>query len=102
MLPIFKFIAVFLLALAAGLGSAWYMIDAGAAFTTGRIGPWAVWYSAGNPTADPYTKAHFARTGRLPITSTSALYYSARSDRPSVAAPRTRWPIRRPRAVWSV
>ena len=80
MLPILKLIAVFLLSLAAGLGSAWYMIDAGAAFTTGRIGPWAVWYAAGNPAADPYTKAHFARTGRLPIISTSALYYFAKSD----------------------
>lgn len=80
MLPVLRLIAVFVLALLLGLGSAWYMIDEGSAFTTGRIGPWNVWYAAGNPNADPYTRAHFARSGRLPITSTSALYYVARSD----------------------
>ena len=35
---------------------------------------------AGNPDADPYTRAHFARLGRLPVTSTSALYYTAERD----------------------
>ena len=68
------------LALFLGLGSAWQMVDQGSALTTGRLGPWSVWYSAGSPNADPYTKAHFARSGRLPITSTSALYYLARVD----------------------
>lgn len=78
--PVLRLIAVFGLSLLMGLGSAWYMIGTGSAFTTGRIGPWNVWYSAGNPNADPYTRAHFARSGRLPITSTSALYYEAKID----------------------
>ena len=63
-----------------GLGSAWHMVDRGSILTTGKIGPWSVWYSAGSPNADPYTRAHFAQSGRLPITSTSALYYLAKTD----------------------
>lgn len=69
-----------MVALFLGLGSAWYMIAKGSPLTTGHIGPWSVWYSAGNPEADPYTRAHLARTGRLPITSSSALYYYAETD----------------------
>jgi hypothetical protein len=71
---------VFILALILGLGSAWYMIEEGSALTTSRVGPWSVWRSAGKPDADPYTKAHMARAGRLPITATSALYFFANGD----------------------
>ncbi len=63
-----------------GLASAWYMINHGSALTLQHVGPWSTWVSAGNPTADPYTRAHFARSGRLPITSTSARYYIAKTD----------------------
>jgi len=71
---------IFIIALILGLGSAWYMIDEGSALTTSRVGPWSVWRSAGKPDADPYTKAHMARAGRLPITATSALYFFADGD----------------------
>lgn len=74
------FLAVFGMSLVLGLGSAWYMIEEGSALTTRYIGPWSVWRAAGKPDADPYTKAHMARTGHLPITSTSALYYFAETD----------------------
>jgi hypothetical protein len=36
--------------------------------------------SEGNPNADPYTEAHVARSGRLPLTSTVARYFVARTD----------------------
>ncbi len=71
---------IFIIALILGLGSAWYMIEEGSALTTSRVGPWSVWRSAGKPDADPYTKAHMARAGRLPITATSALYFFANDD----------------------
>ncbi len=71
---------IFIIALILGLGSAWYMIEEGSALTTSRVGPWSVWRSAGKPDADPYTKAHMARAGRLPITATSALYFFADGD----------------------
>jgi len=73
-------IFIFIIALILGLGSAWYMIEEGSALTTSRVGPWSVWRSAGKPDADPYTKAHMARAGRLPITATSALYFFADGD----------------------
>lgn len=73
-------VCVFIIALALGLGSAWYMIEEGSALTTSRVGPWSVWRSAGKPDADPYTKAHMARAGRLPITATSTLYFFANTD----------------------
>ena len=34
----------------------------------------------GNPNADLYTKAHLARSGRLPLTSTTARYFTASTD----------------------
>ena len=73
-------VATFAVALLLGIGSAWYMIEHGSPLTTGRIGPWATWVSEGNPVADPYTKAHLARSGRLPLTSTIARYFVAHSD----------------------
>ncbi len=74
------FIGTFTVALLLGIGSAWYMIEEGSALTTTKVGPWASWNALGNPTADPYTKAHLARSGRLPLTSTVARYFVARAD----------------------
>ncbi len=68
------------IALAIGLGSAWHMVEQGSALTTLRHGPWTAWYAAGEPDADPYTKARVARTGRLPIVSTTAMEFVARTD----------------------
>lgn len=74
------FIGAFAVALVLGIGSAWYMIERGSLLTTTRIGPWTSWVSEGNPNADPYTRAHLARSGRLPLTSTAARYFSADTD----------------------
>lgn len=74
------FIGAFAVALILGIGSAWYMIERGSMLTTTRIGPWTSWLSEGNPNADPYTRAHLARSGRLPLTSTAARYFSASTD----------------------
>jgi hypothetical protein len=80
MRTIFDLIVVFTVALALGIGSAWYMIERGSPLTTRHVGPWASWLNEGNPNADPYTKAHLARSGRLPMTSTTARYFLARTD----------------------
>lgn len=63
-----------------GLGSARYMIDHGFSLITREGGPWKAWVQAGSSFADPYTRAHFARTGELPITSASGLTFSATTD----------------------
>lgn len=66
--------------LIAGIGSAWYMVDTGSALTTERVGPWVTWLSAARADADPYTRAHFARMGTLPMSTEVAQTLTARYD----------------------
>ena len=74
-------LAVFaLVAVGGGLGSAWYMIEAGSQLSTRTFGPWTAWTAAGRPDADPYTRAHTTRNALLPISSTLELTYKARTD----------------------
>ena len=80
MRTLLELIMLFVVALLLGTGSAQYMIEYGSPLTTKRVGPWASWISEGNPNADHYTKAHLARSGRLPLTSTTARYFLARTD----------------------
>ncbi len=74
-------LAVFLgLAVGGGLASAWYMIEAGSRLSTRTFGPWTTWAAAGRPDADPYTRAHIARNGLLPLSSTAELTFRAKTD----------------------
>jgi hypothetical protein len=74
-------LAVFLgVALGGGLGTAWYMIEAGSRLSTRTFGPWVTWASAGRPEADPYTRAHVARNALLPLSSTAELTFKAKTD----------------------
>lgn len=68
------------IAVAGGLVSSWYMIERGSALTTRAQGAWVTWTAAGRTDADPYTRAHFARRGVLPISSTIALAFEATRD----------------------
>lgn len=68
------------LALGGGLGTAWYMIEAGSRFSTRTFGAWTTWITAGRPDADPYTRAHTARNTLLPISSTLEVTFHAKSD----------------------
>lgn len=77
---IFNLVVFTALALAVGLGSAWHMIDRGSALTTVQHGPWSAWYAAGMPDADPYTKARVARSGTLPVVSTTEMKFIAHTD----------------------
>lgn len=79
-LPMLNFAVFLALALGLGFGTARLMIDEGSAITTQTEGAWVSWFRAGSPDADPYTRAHMARTGWLPIGSSSARYYTARVD----------------------
>ena len=67
-------------ALLTGLGSAYYVMDKGNSLMVVRSGPWALWTAAGRPDADPYTRAHFARQGALPLGAPSAHYFTATTD----------------------
>jgi hypothetical protein len=74
-------LAVFLgVSLGGGLGTAWYMIEAGSRLSTRSFGPWVTWASAGRPEADPYTRAHIARNALLPLSSTAELTFKAKTD----------------------
>lgn len=66
--------------LIAGIGSAWYMVDNGSSLTTVQYGPWVSWITAARADADPYTRAHFARLGTLPISTDVAQTFVARYD----------------------
>lgn len=76
----FYFIIFSGVSLVLGLGSAAYLIDDGFPLVVTSSGPWRAWVNAGSSYADPYTRAHVARTGRLPITSASGLTFFATED----------------------
>ena len=68
------------MAVLGGLGSAWYMVEHGSRLTTRQFGPWMIWTQSGKADADPYTRAHFARTGSLPAAASTERYYVAETD----------------------
>ncbi len=61
--------ALFLgIVLIGGVGSSWYMVRCGArASPHVTIGSWTTWPAAARSDADPYTRAHYARLGLLPL-----------------------------------
>ncbi|HRY07678.1 MAG TPA: DUF1214 domain-containing protein [Hyphomicrobiaceae bacterium] len=63
-----------------GIGSHWYMVQAGSMFSVSRIGPWESWENAARHNSDPYTRAHFARLGILPLSTDISRTYVARHD----------------------
>jgi hypothetical protein len=79
-LRLFEAILIATIVLAGGLGSSWYMVEAGTRFTTARQGPWMVWTAAARSDADPYTRAHFAATGTLPLSAEVQRTFVARHD----------------------
>lgn len=52
----------------------------GLATVSVRNGPWITWPSAGSTSADPYTRAHFAANGHLPLTAFEAITFRASTD----------------------
>jgi hypothetical protein len=74
-------IAVFLVCgLGLGYCTADYSMQEGLATVSVRNGPWIVWPLAGSTDADPYTRAHFAANGHLPLTAFEALTFRANTD----------------------
>jgi hypothetical protein len=63
-----------------GLGSSWSMIENGSPLSTVSAGPWTAWIAAGRTDADPYTRAHAARLGILPLSTEVAETYIAKAD----------------------
>lgn len=67
-----------------GLGSSWYMVSAGSAITTDRVGPWTSWVSEGRSDPDPYTRAYLARQRSFNLSTEIARTYYARTDEDGV------------------
>jgi len=67
-----------------GLGLGYYSADRavtdGLSFITERNGPWTIWPGVASPSADPYTRAHFATAGKLGLKQFEALVYRAETD----------------------
>lgn len=68
------------LAVFGGLASSRYAIDHGWFLTTETHGPWQHWIREGRTDADPYSRAHLAKSGALRIAADSAGIYEARID----------------------
>jgi hypothetical protein len=75
-----RFLIFVLITLVVGFGSAWRFVDHGFFATTYRFGPWSMWFREGTQDADPYTTAHVARQGSLPINATSYISFTATRD----------------------
>lgn len=69
-----------LIAFGFGIWSSWVLVERGATLMTKTSGAWTMWDSAGRPDADPYTRAHFARLGSMPLSSTAVHTWEARID----------------------
>lgn len=70
------------LVIGTGLGycSADYTMEEGITHVSIRNGVWTIWPAAGRAEADPYTRAHFAATGHLPLTIFEAATFRADTD----------------------
>lgn len=80
---IFRAISLILtVSLATGVGvwTSRYMIARGSPLSADMYGPWQHWRNLGRDSADPYTRAHLASTGKLRISADSAGIFEARTD----------------------
>jgi len=69
-----------IIALATGIGTAWWATGKSRLFGTLDIGRWQAWVVAGTPDADPYTRANIARTGQVPLGAAEGLAFTAQRD----------------------
>lgn len=73
-----KFIAVAIIAIIAGVYAAGKIRDGSYDLVGRKLGPWQTWPGAGTPNADPYTRAHFVSSQRLPLSRFEVLELEAR------------------------
>lgn len=68
------------IAFGGGIASSVWALKATAGFGSIAIGPWVAFPAAQTASADPYAKAHRARTGELLFGSAEGLVFSAATD----------------------
>ncbi|MEQ9518784.1 MAG: DUF1214 domain-containing protein [Parvibaculum sp.] len=74
-----KLLGCLVVAVALGLGSAWWLINAGLGSAV-QNGAWATDPAIGATNADPYTRAAVARAGLLALNITETAYFTAVID----------------------
>jgi hypothetical protein len=68
------------IALGGGISSAWYAVDAEEGLGASNVGGWVASPTYGTPSADPYSKARFARAPELVLGAAEGLVFRARRD----------------------
>ena len=68
------------MAIITGVLTSRQMIGTGSAISTQTFGPWVFWSEAGRADADPYTRAHFVKSGIMRFSSDAAGVYEASRD----------------------
>lgn len=76
----FQFLVFVLGGTSLGYCTADYAMTNGLRTVAVNNGPWKTWPAVALPTADPYTRAHFAQTGKLAVTSFEASTFRAVTD----------------------
>lgn len=71
---------IIVLGIAAGGALSYYSLRENRGFGALRIGPWTAWPLAGDPDADPYTKAKIAAEGEVPLGAAEGLLFHAEKD----------------------
>lgn len=74
------FILISVAACVLGIGSAWLALEGEIRFGKVQLGQWEIWPLAGDPVADPYTKAYLSRTGTVWTSTTEGLAFFAMQD----------------------
>ncbi len=76
----YKYAVFLILGTVLGIGSAWYALEDEHGFFRLKYGPWVLRRNAGAPDSDPYTIAHFIRSGMLPAKALEVMYFFAAAD----------------------
>lgn len=74
------FILALLIGALVGVGLTWFSLRNGPISGAATLGPWRVWTALSLETADPYARAHIARTGDLPLGTGEGLTFLAETD----------------------
>jgi len=67
-------------AVAVGVGSAWYAVERGRIFGSVVVGDWTAWPQEGGEQPDPYDLAMLTRSGEVPLGSGEGLTFVAARD----------------------
>lgn len=74
------FVGLLLLGVGIGAGLSWYSLQENHGFGALKIGAWTAWPLAGDPNADPYTKAKVAVDGETPLGAAEGIAFHALTD----------------------